>query len=379
MRARCACQDDFAGLPACRTATNREVSVRINPGLHVLALSASARQFGLGPEALVLRGLQDSDLAFLAALREGFPDGREAAEGRCHDVPAQRVHALTQALSPVLIPFPDPADAGQTAVPALRRERLSADSARLSAAYRVSGSSLLRRRSRSAVEINGLGRIGTLLAQTLAGAGVGTLVLCDPGVVLPSDIGPGYPLTDQGMGRAQAVKRHIYRLDPTVQVLICAPGTSRAHLDLGIWVGTDPIAGRSAGAPAGEHPHLSVTVQESGIDVGPLVVPGLTPCLECLDRQLADGDSTWHAAVEAMGRKAVDAAPSGVETSGAVVAAGVAAGQTLSFLDGLVQPTTWSAVISLRAADGYLGQKVLEFHPDCGCRLQQQGYPARAS
>ncbi|GAA3295188.1 ThiF family adenylyltransferase [Arthrobacter citreus] len=353
--------------------------MRINPGLHVLALSASARQFGLGPEALVLRGLQENDLAFLAALREGLHDGREAAEGSRHNVPAQRVRALTQALSPVLLPWPDAAAPGQAAVPALRMERLSTDSARLSAAYRVNGSSLLRRRSRTAVEVNGLGRIGALLALTLAGAGVGTLVLSDPGVVLPSDIGPGYPLTDQGMHRAQAVKRHVYRLDPTVQVLIGAPGTARAHLDLRVWVGAPPIAGRSTGTPAGEHPHLPVTVQETGVDVGPLVVPGLTPCLECLDRLLADGDSTWYSAADALARKAVDAAPSGVDTSGAVVAAGVAAGQALSFLDGVVQPTSWSAVVSLRAADGYIGQKTLAFHPDCGCRLQQQHSPAQAS
>lgn len=353
--------------------------MRINPGLHVLALSASARQFGLGPEALVLRGLQEGDLALLAALREGLHDGREAAEGRRHNVPPQRVRALTQALSPVLLPYPDTADPGEAAVPALRGERLSADSDRLSAAYRMNGSSILRRRSRSAVQVNGLCRIGSVLAQTLAAAGVGTLVLSDPGVVLPSDIGPGYPLTDQGMRRAQAVKRHIYRLDPTVQVLISAPGTGRAHLDLGVWVGTESITGRSAGVPASEHPLLAVTVQETGVDVGPLVVPGLTPCLECLDRQQADGNSTWYSAAEALARQRVEAAPSGVETSGAVVAAGIAAGQVLAFLDGVVQPSTWSAVVALRAADGYLGQKRLSFHPDCGCRLQQQGSPARAS
>ncbi|WAP52707.1 ThiF family adenylyltransferase [Arthrobacter sp. ATA002] len=247
----------------------------------------------------------------------------------------------------------------------------------------MNGSVILRRRSRSAVEINGLGRIGSVLAQTLAGAGVGTLVLSDPGVVLPSDVGPGYPLTDQGMHRAQAVKRHIFRLDPTVQVLLSGgvegSGPRRSHVDLAVWVGTPPIAGRTAGTQASEQPHLAVTVQEAGVDVGPLVVPGLTPCLECLDRQLADGDSTWYTAAEALGRQHFDAAPAGEETSGAVVAAGVAAGQVLAFLDGVVQPATWSAVLVLRAADGYVGPKQLSFHPDCGCRLQQQGSPAQAS
>ena len=355
--------------------------MRINPGLHVLALSASARQFGLGPEALVLRGLRESDLAFLTALREGFPDGMEAAEGQRHHVPSQRARALTQALAPVLLPFPDTAGPAEPAVPALRLERLSRDSDRLSAAYGINGAVILRRRSRCTVEVSGLGRIGSLLAQALAGAGVGTLVLSDPGLVLPSDIGPGHPMTDQGMRRAQAVKRHIYRLDPTVHVLLGSDtsGPRQAHLDLAVRVGTPPPAGREGDAPATDCPHLAVTVQETGVDVGPLVVPGVTPCLECLDRQLADGNSTWNTAADALGRRQVEAAPAGEETSGAVAAAGVAAGQVLAFLDGVVQPATWSAVLVLRAADGYVGPKKLSFHPDCGCRLQQKGSPAQAS
>lgn len=354
--------------------------MRINPGLHVLALSASARQFGLGPEALVLRGLQETDLAFLSALRAGLPDGTEIAEGRSLSVPPQRARTLTRVLSPVLLPFPDTPGSAEPAVPALRLERLAVDSGRLSAAYGINGSAVIRRRSRAAVEIGGLGRIGATLAQTLAAAGVGTLVLSDPGLVLPSDVGPGYALTDQGMSRIQAVKRHIFRLDPTVQVLTSGPegsGPRRAHLDLAVWVGSPPAAA-GAGAPR-EHPHLTVTVQESGVDVGPLVVPGLTPCLECLDRQLADGDSTWHPAAEALGRRSIEAAPAGEETSGAVVAAGVAAVQVLAFLDGVVQPATWSAVLALRAADGFVGPKKLSFHPDCGCRLQQKEAPAQAS
>lgn len=356
--------------------------MRINPGLHVLELSSSARQYGLGPDALVLRGLQDSDLAFLAALRAGVPDGTEAAAARGFSVPSQRARALTQALSPVLLAFPDTPGSADPAVPALRLERLAADSERLSAAYRRNGSAIIRRRARAVVEVNGLGRIGSLLARTLAGAGVGTLVLADPGAVLPSDVGPGNPMTDQGMLRVQAVKRHVYRLDPTVQVLIASAlnaGPRPAHPDLAVWVDAPPIAGRAAGVPAMEHPHLAVTVQETGVDIGPLVIPGLTPCLECLDRQLADGDSTWYSAAQALGRQQSETAPTGVETAAAVLAAGAAAGQVLAYLDGVVQPTTWSAVLVLRAADGYLGLKKLSFHPDCGCRLQQRGSPAQAS
>lgn len=356
--------------------------MRINPGLHVLALSASARQYGLGPSALVLRGLQQTDLAFLAALRTGMVDGRESAEAARCAVPPQRARALTQALAPVLLPFPEQAQSSGPAVPALRMERLAGDIDRLSAAYGVNGSAMIRHRARAAVEIAGLGRTGSLLARALATAGVGTLVLSDPGVVLPTDLGPAFALPDLGMGRVQAVKRHIYRVDPTIQVLANpegSPGPHTAHLDLSICVGKPPIAGRAAGSPVREHPFLAVTVQETGVDIGPLVIPGLTPCLECFERQLADGDSMWYSAADALSRHQVEASPAGEETSGSLLAAGAAAAQALVFLDGMVQPAVWSAVLVLRSADGYLGFRKVAFHPECGCRLQQKDFPAQAS
>ncbi|MET4061495.1 hypothetical protein ABIB35_003068 [Arthrobacter sp. UYP6] len=356
--------------------------MRINPGLHVLALSASARQYGLGPHALVLHGLQDPDLAFLAALRAGIDDGQETAEASRCSVNPQRAHALTQALSPALLPFPDRAQSGEAAVPALRMERLAGDIDHLCAAYGLNGSAIIRRRARAAVEVSGLGRTGSLLARALAAGGVGTLLLSDPGPVLPTDLGPAFSLSDLGMSRAQAVKRHIYRLDPTIQVLsnpVRGPGLQPAHLDLAIWVGKPPMAARTTGAEVREHPHLTVTLHETGIDVGPLVIPGLTPCLECLERQLADGDTTWYSAADALSRQLVEAAPAGEESTGALAAAGAAAGQALAFLDGVVQPAVWSAVLVLRSADGYLSFKKLSFHPDCGCRLQRKGFPAQAS
>ncbi len=356
--------------------------MRINPGLHVLALSGSARQYGLGPPALVLRGLQQTDLAFLAALRGGVEDGTEAAEAARCNVPPERAQALAQALAPVLLPCPEQAQSGEPAVPALRMERLAGDIDRLSAAYGANGSAIIRHRARAAVHITGLGRTGALLARALATAGVGTLLLSDPGVVLPSDLGPAFALADLGMGRTQAVKRHIYRVDPTVQVLTGTgedPWPRAAHLDLAICVGDPPLAGRNTGSPAREYPHLAVTVQETGIDIGPLVIPGLTPCLECFERQLADGDSTWYAAADAFSRRQIEAAPAGEETSGSMVAAGAAAAQALVFLDGMIQPAVWSAVLVLRSADGYLGFKKVSFHPGCGCRLQHRDAAARAS
>ncbi|MCC3290432.1 ThiF family adenylyltransferase [Arthrobacter sp. zg-Y1110] len=362
--------------------------MRINPGIHVLEVSPGARQLGIGSGSLLLRNLQDADLAFLAALRQGVPDGAEAATAAGLSLPPDRAASLLQVLGPLLVPQEGTADP----IPSLRSERLLPDAQRLSSAYRVNGEESIRRRAAAAVSVDGLGRAGALVARTLASAGIGTLLLTDPGVVSPADVGTAYAMTDIGMNRAAAVKRHLFRIDPTLQVLTMAPGGSRQvppAVDLAVTVravGAGPgRPGRQSELPDGDEgvPRLVLTAQEGGWDIGPLVVPGVTPCLECLDRHRADTDPGWYAAMEAL---TVDedkapgqghagtpdsSGPSGEELAGSVLAAGAAAMAALVFLDGINQPAVFSAVLRLRTSDGYPQLRKLDYHPACGCRLQR--------
>lgn len=347
--------------------------MRINPGIHVLDLGADRRQFGFGAGALLLAGLTEADLSFIRNLRAGVPDGAEPAAAAAAGIGADRQSQLLSALAPVLLPC---AGNGH-ALPPLRGERLRPDVQRLSAVYGRDAAEPVSRRSAAAVEIQGLGRCGALVARTLTAAGVGTLLLGDPGAVSASDVGPAYALTDIGMQRFRAVKRHLYRIDPTVRVLHVpggAPGGAAAAVDLALFVHEQPDSRHTAAAGDRGHPHLAVTVQQYGYSVGPLVVPGATPCLGCLDRHRGDADPGWYAssaALESSGNGGPGAGgPGGEEVSAAGLAAGIAANQVLSFIDGVAQPVTWSAVLQLRTADGHIGLEPLQFHPGCGCRLQ---------
>ena len=356
--------------------------MRINPGIYVLDLGAGKRQFGLGPGALLLAGLTDADLAFVGRLRDGLPDGTEPAAAAEAGLDAERQAQLLTALEPVLLPW----QGSQGALPPLRRERLRPDIARLSAVYGQDASGPVVRRAAAAVEIQGLGRCGALLARTLAAAGIGTLLLGDAEVVSASDVGPAYALTDIGMQRFRAVKRHVYRIDPTVRVLHLPgpdPGRTASGGDLAILACDQPGPLISVAGGERETPHLVVTVQQYGYQVGPLVVPGATPCLGCLDRQRGDNDPGWYASAAvpapapgpapAQGHVEDPRGPGGEEVSAAGLAAGIAAGQALSFIDGLAQPVTWSAMLQLRTADGHIGLEPVDFHPGCGCRLQSAG------
>ncbi|MER1996579.1 MAG: ThiF family adenylyltransferase [Arthrobacter sp.] len=345
--------------------------MRINPGIYVLDLGTDRRQFGLGEGALLLAGLTAADLSFIGALRGGIPDGGELAAGGAAGLDSRRVEQLLQALSPVLLAHPG----SRPLLPPLREERLRPDGERLSAVYGRDALAALALRGGAVVEVLGLGRCGALAARILAAAGVGTVLLGDAAVVSPSDVGPAYALTDIGMPRYQAVKRQLYRIDPTVRVLQVpwpADPMKAAAVDLAILASEQPAPLRSLPGEKLERPHLAVSVQQYGYQVGPLVVPGSTPCLGCLDRHRGDADPGWYAPAAAP--VSADAAPppgpGGEETASAAFAAAAAAGQALSFLDGAAQPVTWSAVLQLRAADGHVGLEPLAFHPECGCRLQ---------
>lgn len=47
----------------------------------------------------------------------------------------------------------------------------------------------------------------------------------------------------------------------------------------------------------GDHPHLPVSTYRARASVGPLVLPGRTPCLNCLHLHRRDGDPRWPAIV----------------------------------------------------------------------------------
>ncbi|WP_141653643.1 ThiF family adenylyltransferase [Arthrobacter koreensis] len=346
--------------------------MRINPGIYVLDLGPDRRQFGLGEGALLLAGLTPGDHAFINALRQGVPDGAEPAAGAAAGLDGQRQEQLLRVLAPVLLAQPE----RRRVLPPLREERLRPDAERLSAVYGRDALDPLALRGAAVVELLGLGRCGALAARILAAAGVGTVLLGDPAVVSPSDVGPAYALTDIGMPRYQAVKRQLYRIDPTVRVLqVPWPASGpRSAANLTILASDQPAPRHTPSAGQLEHPHLAVAVQQYGYQVGPLVVPGTTPCLGCLDRHRGDADPGWYASAAVLSADAReasrDAGPGGEETASAALAASAAAAQALGFIDGVAQPVTWSAVLQLRAADGHVGLESLDFHPGCGCRLQ---------
>ncbi|GAB3263333.1 ThiF family adenylyltransferase [Arthrobacter pigmenti] len=343
--------------------------MHINRRLQMFERSDHCVQIGVGEQSIVLDGLTAPDKRLLFRLVEGSDKSSPALAAEFGLLPA-RAQYLIELLDPVLIRTAD----GRTTLSGLRSDRLGPDIEQWSAAYEQDAAPMMERRSRAAVRVAGLGRTGSVIAQGLAAAGIGTLLLEDGHRVRACDVGAGsYRLCDIGMARTAAVRRQIHHVDPTIQAHPLPSNTAGAGasftLDLVISISNDVTDDRlQAELMHREHPHLPVVLRDRDILIGPLVIPGQTACIECVDRHRADQDPQWLNICRTMRLRAAANNSTGPEESAlALSAAGPAVLQSLLLIDGVNRPSGWSTVVQLRAADGSNITQSYQPHPDCGC------------
>ncbi len=143
-------------------------------------------------------------------------------------------------------------------------------------------------------------------------------------------------LADEGVPLAEAEARA-----STVVAVVLVPGAAAA-------VQFAPML-------RADHPHLPIAVEPGRITVGPLVVPGLTPCLSCRDAEDTARDPAWpllHG--QLVGRDP------GRLTLARIAAAGAVAARLLAAAD--------PARIARISADGGIAWRAVRFRAECLCR-----------
>ena len=317
-------------------------------------------QAGLDPErVVVVEGLTDIASSALLHL-----DGGAAR----HDVLrlAPELAAVLDALHERGVLDDDPDGSGLSAH---WRARLAPDIAALA----VAGSStahaqrVLARRRRTAVAVRGNDQAAAQVAVGLAGAGLGVVALEGPDRLTGVTDVP--PVTEPHVSWREEVGAVVRRLGahptptatrgrgPAVVVISAA-----ADVDLP-W--TDPELADDLLADG--VPHLPVAVTAEAARVGPLVIPGRTACLWCLELSARDRDAAWPALVDQVRlRHAVARAHTGVLT---VSAATLAVAQVLHLLDtgDECAPVTATAQIEVGTPDGLTRVLPVQRHPACGC------------
>jgi hypothetical protein len=210
------------------------------------------------------------------------------------------------------------------------------------------------------VRLEGLDQLGLRLARVLAQAGVGRLELVDSAVVEIDDLsGDGYRPTDVGLVRRDRALA-LVRASSPMTALSAAAGT-RPDLVVMVQHGAvDPV--RTRPLMRDDVPHVVVLVREIDVVVGPLVRPGLSPCLRCLDLVRSDEDPRWPAVATQL----TTVPPSGTEATLSWLAAAMAAHQVLAHVDGrgvLVD----GATLEISATYPLPRYREWAMHPECGC------------
>lgn len=149
----------------------------------------------------------------------------------------------------------------------------------------------------------------------------------------------------------------------------------RARPDLVVLTAAEPVA-----VDAGSHwlergiPHLPVALTGGGASVGPLVLPGLGPCLGCLERVRAELDPSWTWLRAQLGAPPDPAsALAEGECALTTIAAGLAARLVLAHLDGVEVPVGVALDVAVPWPETV--QRRWPRHPDCPCAAMPAAAP----
>ena len=369
----------------------------LNPSLTPVWRDGDTLQFGVdAASAVVVAGVTPARAALLRRLDGSVTDAQFLAGARADGV-AREAQELLEVLATSGVLVDGGADLRPlSALSVAERDRLAPDLASLACAgagpdwqRQPAAHEVLARRKSAVVGIRGAGRVGATVVGLLAAAGIGRLDVQDRRPMRPADCAPGgasswtVPAT-----RAQAALAAVgatLSASAATGVWHRQPATaaSSGTFDLVVLCPDGPVvdSGQQQRLAAGGEPHLLATTYERVGVVGPLVVPGRTPCLRCLDLHRVDRDRGWpmvSAQLAAPGRGL--GSPPGAVACDVVLATAVAAWAAMTALTFIDCPDRRSelfgAMLELRPPLDRVRRRSWKHHPECGCgwaRPDQQG------
>ncbi len=216
----------------------------------------------------------------------------------------------------------------------------------------------------SLVRVHGVDAITCGLAIGLALAGVPALSICDrrpPRLASPAN------RMLPGLSNAAALTRFIRDTEPLIRIArpdeLASLEVLRAH-------GASDI-GVSRGLTSRDIPHLDIVTDEDGVNVGPLIVPGLTPCETCLGIAHTERDPWWPRLALQLGDPRRDAGVR-VPPEAALLAAGIALREVLALLRG-AEPSSRRWRIPFEGMT--IESEYCATHPACGCGAADPANP----
>jgi hypothetical protein len=224
--------------------------------------------------------------------------------------------------------------------------------------------------------------------------------LCAAGVVVDADAWRGEAglereavhLLSRGVDAAAARRQLARRRDAEVRIVdgddlaaslaglleasgvgtVSTGGPPRPGIDLAILV-ADGEAARELGDEClrSDVPHLVAAVRDGCGIVGPLVIPGRTACLRCVDTERATVDAAWPAVLAQLGRPLSGPSSSPFRAASAVLDAAVSVLVVRDVLAQLAGEPALSHNATVRIGPDLadLRRQRWPLQPDCGCTL----------
>jgi hypothetical protein len=257
-----------------------------------------------------------------------------------------------------------PADL-RAALPDYLRGRIGPEMACAALAYGHAdgGAAVLARRRAAYAQVHGAGRVGASVATFLAASGVGWVSCTDNGTAEAADVTPaGLGVDDIGTSKAAGIARAVHRIAPEVRT----SRDARRQPDLAVLTGwPDPML--AAALTRERVPHLVVRTDEAIGVVGPLVLPGRSACVRCVDLSKADRDPAWPWILAQASAGDLPAATQACDTVLAAATAALATAQALMLLDRVGGAAAANATLELVLPDWQWQRRAWPPHPACTC------------
>jgi hypothetical protein len=351
----------------------------LKPGLLPVWRDRNTLQIGIDSRrAVALTGM--AGVARVITLLDGSRDRAQVIQAAAdHGIPTETADRVLNLLAAAGALDDFPAGTLRLLPPPLRT-RLAAELATASLAHRDGdgGARTLARRLAAQVCIHGGGRVGASIASLLTTSGIGRVTHADPAreaaaqpareaAPQPAREAAAQPAREaapQPPGAAQPSTKSPGPLPPEPP----PPGPPRPgppRPDLAILVGRHLLELR-ASLVREQIPHLAAMADEAIGTVGPLVIPGRTACLRCMDLTRADRDPAWPLILaQTVGRQPD---PLACDAPLAAAVAAHAAAQALAFID---RPFELGAVangtLELVLPSWQWRRRTWPPHPDCDC------------
>ena len=329
---------------------------RLRAGLTVVRRNATTWQIGLNPDRAVIVSGGDHVGQTLRELSTATPPTTHRA--------AQVITALDQA--GVLAPARTPS---LSRVPVAVQRQLARDK---DAQDLLGRDRELSHRRRAVVVVQGQPALTTAICVGLAYAGIGTVAPTGiHGEITSGDVAPGGPsASDVGREWSDVTSDLVRQWGgqttvPTGQRIDLAIVVSASDADT-------PWCDPAYADPwlATDTPHLPVSVAGTAAEVGPLVQPGRTACLRCLDAVAEDLDPAWPLIRDLLRMR--DRTPTAVPLVLAQIAAHTAVAWTLEHLaqqrlDGSSLSPDRSSRVQWTLPGPQQHTRPVLAHPGCGC------------